>query len=59
MAPPTLTEQVAALIDRVEALETRATLETTGLATADSVNDLTARVTALEEVVGPPKPAQQ
>ena len=54
MTTPTITEQIASLTDRIEALEARATVETTGLATAESVTDLTVRVGSLESVVGKP-----
>lgn len=54
MTQPTITEQLAEMISRIEALEVRATIETNGLATSDSVSDLSKRVDALEALVGKP-----
>lgn len=54
MTQPTITEQLAGLISRIEALEVRATIETNGLATSDSVSDLAKRVDAMEALVGKP-----
>ena len=54
MSAQTIFEQLKSLTDRVAALEVRANIETTGLATADSVSKLTDRVVLLEGEVGTP-----